>query len=172
MLPCILYLPLIMGTVNCTSFKSPTKQELMQVNEKFVYNTHYDSVTVFCYTLEFDIPKDKSYHVFLFEDGEILSLVTQLFVNVQPSLKLDSDTMIYLSSTVTRVSDQDCEPITAMQIQQCLMERIKDKIQNSTMPCLPFQVQSLCPALLEIYPQCMNETEAVKQWSSVSIQSG
>ena len=129
------------------------------------------------------IPKDKSYHVFLFEDGEILSLVTQLFVNIQPSLKLDAETMIYLASTIKRVSDQDCEPITAMQSQQCLMRGLKDKIknstpqfyglkdkiQNSTIPCLPFQVHSLYPALLELYPQCMNETEAVDQIYRVSF---
>ena len=115
------------------------------------------------------MPNDRSFHVFLFEDGEILSLVTQIFLNIQPSLKLTSDTMIYLSSTVARVSDQDCEPITAMQIQQCFMEKLKNEIENSSMSCLPFQVHNLYPALLELYPQCMNETEAVQQWISVSF---
>ena len=40
MLPCILCLPFLMGTVNCKSFKNRTKQELMQVNAKLFYNAH------------------------------------------------------------------------------------------------------------------------------------
>ena len=119
----------------------------------------------------FVIPMDRSYHVFLLEDGEEFYLVTQVFTNVQPSLIVASDTLIYLYNTITKISNQDCEPITAAQLEQCIMEKVEDKIPSLNISCLPFQVQSLFPALLDLYPQCENETEAVEYYKRVSWQS-
>ena len=115
------------------------------------------------------MPMDRSYHVFLLEDGEELYLVTQIFTNVQPSLIVASDTLIYISNRITRISGQDCEKITAEQLQQCLMGRVEDKITSLNISCLPFQVQSLFPGLRELYPQCENETEAVEYNKKVCI---
>ena len=114
------------------------------------------------------MPKGRSYHVFLLEDGEIFSLVTQLFLNIQPSLRVTSDMVIFLSSTITRVSDQYCKPITARQMQQCIAGRLEDKMRSLNMTCIPIQVRSLYPSLLKLYPQCTNETEAVDQVYRVS----
>ena len=118
------------------------------------------------------MPMDRSYHVLLLEDGEDLSLVTQISVTIQPSLIVTSDTLIYLTTRITRTSGQDCENITAEQIQQCIMGRVQDKIPSLNISCLPFQVQSLFPGLRELYPQCENETEGVEYNKKVCIWSG
>ena len=117
------------------------------------------------------MPLNKSYHVFLLEDGEKLSLVTQVFVNAKPSLTVASDTLIYLSNKVTRVSSPDCQPISAAQLQQCILERVKEKIPSMNISCLPFQVKSLFPTLHDLYPQCENETEGVKYYKIVGCSS-
>ena len=114
------------------------------------------------------MPINQPYYVFLLEDGEEFSLVIQYFVTTRPSLMVTSDTLINLSNIITRISDQDCEPITAAQIQDCIMERVKDKIPSLNISCLPFQVQSLFPVLHELYPECENETEAVEYYKRVS----
>ena len=118
------------------------------------------------------MPMDRSYHVFLLEDGEDLSLVTQIFVTVQPSLIVTSDTLIYISNRITRISGQDCEQITAEQLQQCIMGIVEDKIMSLNISCLSFQVQSLFPGLRKLYPQCENETEALEYNKKVCIWSG
>ena len=82
---------------------------------------------------------DRSYNIFLLEDGEASSLVVQYFVSPPPSLIVASDTIISLHNTITRI-DQDCEQITSAQLQQCIKEEIKDKIRSLNISCLPFQV--------------------------------
>lgn len=127
--------------------------------------------TFFWFIPAFSMPMDRSYHVFLLEeDAEYFSLLTQLFVMIQPSLIVASDTLIYLSNTITR-SNGECEPITADQLQQCIMERVKEKVPSLNISCLPFQVQCLFPDLNELYPQCENETEAVDYYKRVSCWS-
>ena len=113
------------------------------------------------------MPINRSYHVFILEDGEDFSLVTQVFRNAKPSLIVTSDTLILLSNIITKRSTQDCEPITARQLQQCIMEKVKGKIRTLNISCLPFIVQGLFPDLQAEYPQCENETEAVEYYLRV-----
>ena len=117
--------------------------------------------------LEIVMPMDRSYHVFLLEDGEALSLVIQYFVSPPPSFIVASDTNISLYNTITRI-DQDCEIITSAQLQQCIKEGIKDKIQSLNMSCLPFQVHYMFPALQKLYQHCKNDTMAFKYYTRVS----
>ena len=115
------------------------------------------------------MPTNRSYHVFILEDGEDLSLVTQVFRNAKPSLIVTSDTLIYLSHTITRISSsQNCEHISARQLQQCIMERVKKDFSLLNITCLPFIVQRLFPDLQAQYPQCENETKAVEYYLKVS----
>lgn len=115
------------------------------------------------------MPINRSYHVFILEDGDDFSLVNQVFRNANPSLIVTSDTLILLSLTITRISSsQGCEPITARQLQQCIMERVKGNITSLNILCLPFIVQGLFPDLQATYPQCENETEAVEYYYRVS----
>ena len=113
------------------------------------------------------MPMDRSYNVFLLEDGEASSLVVQYFVSPPPSLIVASDTIISLHNTITRI-DQDCEQITSAQLQQCIMERIEDKIQSLNMSCLPFQVHYMFPAMHKLYQHCENETKATGYLTRVS----
>ena len=115
------------------------------------------------------MPINRSFHVFILEEGEDLSLVTQVFRNAKPSLIVTSDTLIYLSHTITKISSsQDCEQITARQLQQCIREKVKEKLSLLSMKCLPFIVQGVFPDLQAKYPQCENETKAVEYYLKVS----
>ena len=115
------------------------------------------------------MPINRSFHVFILEDGEDLSLVTQVFRNAKPSLIVTSDTLIYLSHTITKISSsQNCEQITARQLHQCIKEKVKEKLSLLNMKCLPFIVQGVFPDLQAKYPQCENETEAVEYYLKVS----
>ena len=116
------------------------------------------------------MPKDRSYNVFLLEDGESFSLVTQVFVEIQPSLIVASDALMYLSSTLTKISDPECKPITAAELQHCIMETLKDQLPSLNITCLPFQLESLYPVLLDTYPSCQNETEAGEYYQGVSCR--
>ena len=77
------------------------------------------------------MPTDRSYHVFLLEDGDEFSLITQLFVEIQPTLILTSDTLIHLSNKIKKISEENCEQITARELSRCIMGKVQEKIPSN-----------------------------------------
>ena len=123
---------------------------------------------VLSFITEFQVPLERSYHVFLLEDGTEFSLITQLFMEIQPNLILTSDTLMYLSNRIKRINEENCEQITARELSECIMGKVQDKIPSLNLSCLPLQVHSMFPALHKIYSQCENETEAYEYTKRVS----
>ena len=118
---------------------------------------------------DFLMPKNRSYHVFLLEDGEDFSLVTQLFVKIQPTLTITSDTLIYISTSIKKISSDNCKHVTASELSQCIMEKVQQNVKTLNLSCLPFQVHKMFPELHATYAQCENEEVAMNHTERVSI---
>ena len=118
---------------------------------------------------DFWMPANRSYHVFLLEDGEDFSLVTQLFVKIQPTLTVTSDTLIYISTTIKKTSSDNCKHVTASKLSQCIMEKVQQNVKTLNLSCLPFQVHKIFPELHATYAQCENEEVAMNHTERVSI---
>ena len=107
------------------------------------------------------MPPNRSYHVFLLEDGDDFSLVTQLFLKIQPSLTVSSDTLMYISTSMKKISSHNCKHVTAGELSQCIMEKVQQNVMSWNLSCLPFQAHKMFPTLHATYAECDNEEVAM-----------
>ena len=105
------------------------------------------------------MPANGSYDVFLLERGTELSLISQTFIQPQPTLTVTHDTQLFLTYSLIRKSaDKICQKITASERMKCVIEKIQSKILTTGITCLPFQFNDVFPILYQKYPQCKNDS--------------
>ena len=106
------------------------------------------------------MPQNGSYDVFLLERGTKLTLISQSYnlLQHQPSLTLTRhDTLLYISKTVHRVLDENCEPILASQRMDCIIDKVQERNLSTGNFCLPFQYDNIFPRLRADFPNCMDD---------------
>ena len=106
------------------------------------------------------MPQNRSYDVFLLERGTKLTLISQSYnlLQHQPSLTLTRhDTLLYISKTVHKVLDEDCDNILASERMDCIIEKVEEKSFSSGNFCLPFQYDNVFPRLRADFPKCMDD---------------
>ena len=112
---------------------------------------------------EFVLPLNRTYDVFLLEKGSKLSLVTQEFLTrPQPSFTLDHSTQLFISFTITKISNKNCQKITASQQMKCIVEKLGKAIQKEV-SCLPPQVYTILNELDFEMPLCKNDTDSARK---------
>ena len=127
-------------------------------------------IQVKCNITDFRMPSNRSYQVFLLEDGDEFSLVTQIFLKIQPTLTVTADTLIYISISMKKISSHNCKHVTARELSQCIMEKLQQNMTSLKLSCLPFQVYKMFPALHAKYAECEDEEVAMNYTERVSIQ--
>ena len=110
---------------------------------------------------DFRMPPNRSYYVFLLEDGDDFSLVTQIFIKIQPTLTVSSDTLTYISTSIKKISSHNCKHTTARELSQCIMEKVLENITSLNLSCLPFQMYKMFPTLHTTYTECDNDEVAM-----------
>ena len=112
---------------------------------------------------EFVLPLNRTYDVFLLEKGSKLSLVTQEFLTrPQPSFTLDHSTQLFISFTITKISNENCQKITASQQMKCIVEKLGKAIQKEV-SCLPPQVYTILNEVDFEMPLCKNDTDSARK---------
>ena len=106
------------------------------------------------------MPENRTFDVFILEDGTEYQLVTQNFIRLQPTLTMTSDMVATLSMAVLKIADESCEDITAKIMSKCIIAKIEEAIPPLGISCLPFQFHSLFSGLHSEYPLCTDESEA------------
>ena len=71
------------------------------------------------------MPANRSFDIFLLEPGTELSLISANFIHPQPSLTVVHDTQIFLSKTISKVSEETCEDITTSEKMECIVKNIQ-----------------------------------------------
>ena len=110
--------------------------------------------------IEFQMPQNRSFDVFILEDGTEYQLVTQNFLKLQPTLAVSSDTVVTLSMAVLKISDDTCEDVSARDLSNCIIAKIQERVPSLGISCLPYQFHSLFLGLQQEYSLCTNETVA------------
>ena len=108
----------------------------------------------------FEMPQNGSYDVFLLERGTKLTLISQSFnlLQHQPSLTLTRhDTLLYISKTVHKVLDENCDNILASERLDCIIGKVQEKNFSTGNFCLPFQYNKVFPRLRANFPKCMDD---------------
>ena len=106
------------------------------------------------------MPANRSYDVFLLERGTKLTLISQSYdlIQHQPTLTLTRhDTLLYISKTVHKVLDENCQNILASERMDCIIDKVQEKNLSAGNFCLPFQYKHVFPKLNSAFPQCMDD---------------
>ena len=106
----------------------------------------------------FSMPANRSYDVFLLERGTELSLITQSFIKPQPKLTVTRDTQIFLDMGILKVSNPECQHITASERMNCVINRTQAALLKRDISCLPFQFSNVLHKLYSKFPPCTNDS--------------
>ena len=104
------------------------------------------------------MPVNRSYDVFLLERGTMLSLISQIFIQPQPTFTVTHVTQIFLSKTISKISEATCQKITTPERMDCVIENIQTQVLKTEISCLPFQYSNVFPSLYSKFPQCTNDS--------------
>ena len=114
------------------------------------------------------MPANRSYDVFLLERGTELSLISQNFIQPQPTLTVTHDTQIFLSKTISKISEETCQKIPTSKRMECVIGKIQTDILRTGITCLPFHFSGVFPKLHSKFPQCKNDSALAASILSVS----
>ena len=106
----------------------------------------------------FNLPANISYDVFLLEEGTQLSLISQNFIQPQPTFTVTHDAQIFLSKTVSKISETTCQDITSSERMECVVDNIQTTILQTGISCLPFQFNNVFPKLYSKFSPCTNDS--------------
>ena len=106
------------------------------------------------------MPRNKSYDVFLLEQGTQLSLISQNFFQPQPSLTVTHDTTLFLSKTIEKTSDDTCQKVSMKEKLDCMIEKLPEKLMSVGKSCLPFYYYNVLPTLHSHFSICNDDQEA------------
>ena len=99
--------------------------------------------------------------IFVLEKGSKLSLITQEFVRSQPSLTITHTTQLFISLTITKISDDICQKITAAQQMECYINILHNRIiEEDAISCLPLQIYNIFNESALDLPLCQNNSDS------------
>ena len=103
-----------------------------------------------------------SFDIFLLEKGSKLSLITQEFVlRPQPSFTITHTTQLFISLTITKISDDNCQRITTPQQMECYINKLRMRIiEEEDISCLPPQIYNIFYESDLDLPLCQNNTNS------------
>ena len=96
--------------------------------------------------------------MFLLERGTKLSLISQSFIEPQPTLKLSHDTQLFISKKIEKTSAKSCLDITMHVEMNCVMEKVKKELISREIACLPFYYWNVFPGLHAELSPCTDDT--------------
>ena len=105
------------------------------------------------------MPANRSYDVFLLQPGTKLSLISQSFIEPQPTLKLSHDTQLFISKKIEKTSAKSCLDITMHVEMNCVMEKVKKELISREIACLPFYYWNVFPRLHGKLFQCQDDSD-------------
>ena len=103
------------------------------------------------------MPVNRSYDLFFLEHGTKLSMISQVFTQLQPSLTLTHDTQLLISKTVVRGLKEDCQKISPSERMSCIIDNVQERAMSTGISCLPFQYNYVFPILYSKFPQCQDD---------------
>ena len=106
----------------------------------------------------FNLAANRSYDVFLLEPGTKLSLIAQRFMQPQPSITVAHNTQIFLSQTISKISEPTCQKTPNSKRMACVIDNIQSKILTTGVTCLPIQFSNVFPRLINKFPRCKNDS--------------
>ena len=106
------------------------------------------------------MPQNRTFDVFLLEDGTELELVTQNFVRLQPTITMTSDVVVTLSMAILKIADNTCKDISAKTLSKCIIAKMEESLPPQGINCLPFPFHGLFSGWQKEYPLCTDESEA------------
>lgn len=106
------------------------------------------------------MPENRTFDIFILEDGTEYKLVTQNFIRLQPTLTMTSDMVATLSLAILKIADKNCKDISAKMVSKCIIAKIEESVPPLGITCLPFQFHALFSGLHGEYPLCTDESEA------------
>ena len=105
----------------------------------------------------FYLPPNKSYYVFLNEQGTKMSIVSGVPLHPKPSFTLKHDVQMLISKTVKKNSDTKCQNASASELMTCILANVEDKILGTELPCMPFQYKDVFTTLKSKFPPCKDD---------------
>ena len=106
------------------------------------------------------IPRNQSYDVFLLERGTKLSLISQSFIQSQPTLRVDHDTQLFISKTISKTSSKICQDISIAEKMDCIIKNLQEKLVSQGISCVPFYYYDIFPKLRSPFSYCNDDSEA------------
>ena len=105
------------------------------------------------------MPRNKSYDVFLLDRGIMLSLISQSFIQPQPTLTVSHDTQLFISKTIAKTSEKTCQDISIADKMNCIIDRIQDNLMSEGISCLPFYYYGVFPKLHSEFSHCKDDSD-------------
>ena len=146
---------------HCNSFNSLQSLIVWQKSPNvFFLNqaTVLAPLSVLLLSLVFHLSAKRSYDVFVLEPGTKLSLITQRFMEPQPALTITQNSQIFLSKTISKISEPTCQTTSTSRRMECVIDKIQSVISTTGISCLPFQFSNVFPILFSKFPPCKNDS--------------
>ena len=156
-----MYQQFLMGIACCLSLIEiiqPTHGHVSK-NHLGVSRPFQEMILMSTNLIGFMMPANRTYHVFLFERGTKLSLVSQVIMQPQPSFTLKHDTQLLISKTIRKTSEAMCQNILASERMTCIRDKVEDKIVSTELSCLPFQYTNVFSTLNSRFPSCKDNPD-------------
>ena len=115
----------------------------------------------------FSMPANRSYDMFLLGRGTELSLITQSIIQPQPTTTITHDTQLFLSKTIAKTSEQNCEDITISEKMDCIIDKIEEDLMSKNISCLPFHYYNVFRKLPSEVNQCKDDSDLVMEIHAV-----
>ncbi len=114
----------------------------------------------------FTIRSNASLHVFLLLDGTEFQLQAQNFVDLQPVLTVDTESITALAA-VKRTKKEHCDPdATAADVNNCIVALVAERIKKN-LDCVPYPFYGTFPGLK--LPVCQSRENGLKNIGKVDI---
>ena len=95
--------------------------------------------------------------MFLLGPGTKLSLITQNIIQPQPTFTITHDTQLFLSKTIAKTSEQNCQDITISEKMDCIIDKIQEDILSKGIPCVPFYYYNVFYKLQSEFSLCKDD---------------
>ena len=107
-----------------------------------------------------------SYDVYLLEKGTKFALISQSFATFQsqPALTINRVHDIFISKSVHRTMEENCQDISTSERIDCIVDKVQDELMSEGNFCLPFQYNQFFPRLLTTFPQCPEESSSSSEF--------
>ena len=104
------------------------------------------------------LPANRSIDVFLLGRGTKLSLISQSFIQPQPTLTVTHDSQLFISKTISKTSKKTCQEISISEKMDCITDKIEAKLLSGGLSCIPFYYYDVFPKLHSTFSQCKDDS--------------